>query len=93
MNGRDMLRQVQILFSLVFRLMNFTLMAAVTQNKEQVFKQNKYSVKYIYKRVVTLSNLLRIFFESRSGTGSPVVTTLKISLIICYKKTGKPGFK
>ena len=62
-----MLRQVQILFSLVFRLMNFTLMAAVTQNKEQVFKQNKYSVKYIYKRVVTLSNLLRIFFESRSA--------------------------
>ena len=67
MNGRDMLRQVQILFSLVFRLMNFTLMAAVTQNKEQVFKQNKYSVKYIYKRSVTLSNLLRIFFESHSA--------------------------
>lgn len=67
MNGRDMLRQVQILFSLVFRLMNFTLMAAVTQNKEQVFKQNKYSVKYIYKRSVTFSNLLRIFFESHSA--------------------------
>ena len=29
-----MLRQVQILFSLVFRLMNFTLMAAVAQTKK-----------------------------------------------------------
>ena len=73
MNGRDMLRQVQILFSLVFRLMNFTLMAAVTQNKEQVFKQNKYSVKYIYKRAVTLSNLLRIFFESHSANTQNIV--------------------